>query len=117
MTTYLYWIIVIASVAAALWIVGGLLKQWRIAMVIGALIGVVGASAYYFHYQQILVKRWGGVMHISVPEGQRHIGVTWKDDHLWMESYDPGSNTCEFREYSRGDLLQGRVVINNCNPL
>jgi hypothetical protein len=117
MTTYLYWIIVFAAVATALWIVGGLLKQWRVAMVIAAAIGVAGAAAYYFHYQQILVKRWGGVMHISVPDGQRHIGVTWKDDHLWMESYDPASNTCEFREYSRGDLLQGRVVIENCNPL
>lgn len=117
MTTYLYWLIVIAAVAAALWLVGGLLKQWRAAVVVAALIIIVGASAYYFHYQQILVKNWGGVMQVSVPEGQRHLGVTWKDDHLWIESYDPASNTCEFREHSRGDVLQGRVIIKNCNPL
>ena len=66
MTTYLYWIIVIAAMAAALWIVGGLLKYWRPAVVLAALIGAVGASAYYFHYQQILVKSWGGVMHVSL---------------------------------------------------
>jgi hypothetical protein len=117
MTTYLYWMIVIAAMAATLWIVGGLLKHWGAAVVVAALIGAVGASAYYFHYQQILVKRWGGVMHVSVPDGQRHLGVTWKDDNLWIESFDPASNTCEFREYSRGDVLQGRVIINNCNPL
>jgi hypothetical protein len=117
MTTYLYWMIVIVAMAIALWLVGGLLKYRVAALVVAALIGLVGASAYYFHYQQILVKRWGGVMHVSVPDGQRHLGVTWKDDNLWIESFDPASNTCEFREYSRGDLLQGLVVIKNCNPL
>lgn len=117
MTTYLYWIIVIAAMAAALWIIGGLLKQWGPALVVAAVFGVIGASAYYFHYQQILVKRFGGVMQVSVPDGQRHLGVTWKDDNLWIESFDPANNTCEFREYSRGDVLQGRVIIKNCNPL
>lgn len=117
MTTYLYWAVVIGAMLAALWLVGALLKQWGVALVVAALIGIVGASAYYFYFQQILVKRWGGVMHITVPEGQRHMGVTWKEDHLWIENYDPASNTCEFREYSRGDLLQGRVIIKDCNPL
>ena len=70
-----------------------------------------------FRLEPVLVKRWGGVMSISVPEGQHHLGVTWKDDNLWIENFDPGSNTCEFREYSRGDVLQGRVIIKNCNPL
>jgi hypothetical protein len=117
MTTYLYWAAVIGAIAVSLWFVGALLKQWRAALVIAALVGVIGTAAYYFYFQQILVKRWGGIMHISVPEGQRHMGVTWKEDHLWIENYDPASNTCEFREYSRGDLLQGRVIITNCNPL
>jgi len=116
-TTYLYWAIVIAAMALALWLVGGLLKQWGAALVLAALICLVGAAAYYFHYQQILVKRWGGVMQVSVPDGHRHLGVTWKEDHLWIESFDPASNTCEFREHSRGDVLQGRVIIKNCHPL
>jgi len=63
------------------------------------------------------VKRWGGVMAISVPDGQHHIAATWKDDNLWVENYDPKSNTCIFSEYSRGNLLQGRVLIKDCNPL
>lgn len=117
MITYFYWLAVFAAMIAALWFIGGSLKKWSIAIAIAAVIGLIGAMAYYFHYQQIFVKRWGGVMSVSVPEGQHHIGVTWKDDNLWVENYDPANNTCEFREYSRGDLLQGRVIIKNCNPL
>ena len=117
MTTYLYWFAIISAMVIALWIVGGVFKQWSVAAVVAVLIGIIGASAYYFHFQQILVKRWGGVMTITVPDGQHHMGVTWKDDNLWIENFDPASNTCEFREYSRGDLLQGRVLIKNCNPL
>ena len=67
--------------------------------------------------QQVFVKRWGGVMTISVPEGQHHIAATWKEDHLWIENYEPETNTCYFREYSKGSLLQGKVTIKNCNPL
>ena len=117
MTTYLYWFVVIAAMAASLWLIGGIARQWTIAVVAAGLIGLIGAAAYYFYFQQILVKRWGGTMQITVPDGQRHMGVTWKEDHLWMETYDPATNTCEFHEYSRGDLLQGRVIIKNCNPL
>ena len=74
-------------------------------------------GAYYFYFQQIFVKRYGGVMAVSVPEGQLHLAATWKDDNLWIENYDPVTNTCHFREYSRGNLLQGQVTIKNCNPL
>jgi len=117
MTTYLYWLVIIAAMVATLWLIGGVFRQWTIAVVMAALIGIIGAATYYFYFQQILVKRWGGVMHITVPDGQRHMGITWKDDHLWVENYDPATNTCEFREYSRGDVLQGKVVLKNCNPL
>ena len=56
-------------------------------------------------------------MTISVPKGQFHIAATWKDDNLWIENYDPATNTCHFSEYSRGNLLQGKVTIKDCNPL
>lgn len=117
MITYLYWFLVIALMLAALFVVGHTAKRWGAALIAAAVIFVIGAGAYFFHYQQIFVKRWGGVMNIAVPEGQYHMGVTWKDENLWIENYDPANNTCEFREYSRGDLLQGRVIIKNCNPL
>lgn len=117
MVTYLYWIVVIAIAAGALWLLGMILKKWRSAIVTALTIVLLGSAAYYFHFQQIFVKRWGGVMSLTVPEGQHHIGMTWKDDNLWVENYNPSNNTCEFREYSRGDLLQGKVIIKNCNPL
>jgi len=117
MVTYLYWLAVIALAVAALWGLGLVARRWLAGVIAAAAIALIGTMAYFFYYQQIFVKRWGGVMSISVPEGQYHMGVTWKDDNLWIENYDPASNTCEFREYSRGDLLQGRVILKNCNPL
>ena len=117
MVTYLYWLIVIALAVGALWLIGFARGKWLAALAVAVLVLIIGLLAYYFHYQQIFVKRWGGVMSIAVPQGQHHIGVTWKDDNLWVENYDPATNTCEFREYSRGDLLQGRVIIKNCNPI
>jgi hypothetical protein len=117
MVTYLYWLAVIAATLGALWVLGFTLRKWGVAAMVAAAILLIGTGTYYFHFQQIFVKRFGGVMSISVPDGQHHMGVTWKDDNLWIENYDPANNVCEFREYSRGDLLQGRVIIKNCNPL
>jgi hypothetical protein len=117
MVTYLYWFLVFALMIAAIWIVGGAFRQWVVALGLAALIGVIGTLAYYFHFEQVFVKRWGGVMSINVPEGQHHMGLTWKDDNLWVENYDPATNTCVFREYSRGAVLTGEVTLKNCNPL
>lgn len=117
MITYLYWGLVFALVVAVIAGIGVKMDSLKTALVVGATILVVGWAAYYFYLQQIFVKRWGGVMSISVPEGQYHIATTWKEDNLWVENYDPETNTCVFSEYSKGNLLQGRVRIRNCNPI
>ena len=117
MITYLYWTAVILLVFAALFFVGVKLEIWKLALPLAGAVLVAGWAAYYFHFQQVFVKRWGGVMAISVPAGQRHIGATWKDENLWIENFDPETNTCHFSEYSKGNLLQGRVTIRDCNPL
>ena len=117
MITYLYWAAVFGLAVAVIVLIGVKLANLKVALAVAVAVLVVGWAAYYFHLQQIFVKRWGGVMAISVPEGQHHIAATWKDDNLWVENYDPKSNTCVFTEYSRGNLLQGRVVIKDCNPL
>lgn len=117
MITYLYWATVIGLVIATLVIVGVKLEKLKAALITTAIILVVGWVAYYFHFQQVFVKHYGGVMAISVPPGQHHISATWKEDNLWIENYDPATNTCYFNEYSRGNLLQGKVTIKNCNPL
>jgi hypothetical protein len=117
MITYLYWAAVIALSLGALWAGAKSLGKPLGGLVAAVVILVSGWLAYTFHFENVFVKRWGGVMSLTVPEGQHHLGATWKDDNLWVENYDPSSNTCEFREYSRGNLLQGRVIIKNCNPV
>ena len=117
MITYLYWALVIGLILATLFILGGKYRQWQPAVISASVILVIGVLAYYFHFQQIFVKRYGGVMAITVPKGQLHIAATWKDDNLWIENFDPETNTCHFSEYSRGNLLQGRVTLKNCNPI
>jgi hypothetical protein len=117
MITYLYWAAVMALVVGAMAFFAGRLNNVRVALAVAVVILVGGWAAYYFHFQQIFVKRFGGVMSISVPDGQMHIGATWKDDNLWIENYDPDTDTCIFSEYSRGALLEGRVRIKNCKPL
>ena len=117
MITYLYWLIVLSIAIVFLVVIGFRIHNWTIGIAGALIVMVVGWAAYYFHFQQVFVKRWGGVMSITVPEGERHILATWKEDNLWIENYNAETNSCIFREYSRGNLLQGKVTIRNCNPL
>ena len=117
MVTYIYWTFVIGLMLAVVFVVGVRLNNLVPGLISAFVILTVGWAAYYFHFEQVFVKRWGGVMTITVPEGQHHIAATWKEDHLWIENYDPDTNTCYFREYSKGNLLQGKVTIKDCNPL
>jgi hypothetical protein len=116
MITYFYWAMVIAVALALLFFLGRT-EKWKLGMIGSLLTLSVGWVAYSFHFQQVFVKHYGGVMSITVPKGQFHIAATWKDENLWIENYDPATNTCYFNEYSRGNLLQGKVSIKNCNPL
>ncbi len=117
MVTYLYWGLVFGLAIAALAVVGVKLNNLKAGLIATSTILLVGWVAYYFHFQQVFVKRYGGVMTVTVPDGQHHIAATWKDDNLWIENYDPATNTCRFNEYSRGNLLEGKVTIKNCSPL
>lgn len=117
MITYLYWAVVIGLAMAAIVLFGVKMNNLKGALIAASVVLFIGWGTYYFYLQQIFVKRWGGVMSIDVPNGQYHVAATWKDDNLWIENYDPKINVCVFSEYSRGNLLQGRVTIKNCNPL
>ncbi len=117
MITYLYWFIIFALATGLLFFFGFKAEQWKIGIIAFFSVLLIGFIAYHFHFQQIFVKRYGGVMTIKVPEGEVHLAATWKDDNLWIENYNPKTNNCHFREYSRGNLLQGQVTIKNCNPL
>jgi hypothetical protein len=117
MITYLYWVGVIAVAFGLFYYIGYKLEAWKISAIVCVSVLFIGFLSYHFHFQQIFVKRYGGVMSIKVPEGELHLATTWKDDNLWVENYNPETNTCHFREYSRGAVLQGQVTIKNCNPL
>ncbi|MCH8542227.1 MAG: phage holin family protein [Alcanivorax sp.] len=117
MISYLYWFVLIALLFVILFGLGARLNRWKPAIIVSAIVLASGTLLYYFYLEQMFVKRWGGSMSISVPAGQVHMGATWKDDNLWIQNYDPDTNTCIFSEYARGNLLEGRVVIRNCNPL
>ena len=117
MVTYLYWIVIIAVAFGLIYLIGYKAEEWKIAAIACVSVLAVGFIAYHFHFHQVFVKHYGGVMTIKVPAGELHLAATWKDDNLWVENYNPVSNTCHFREYSRGNLLQGQVTIKNCNPL
>lgn len=116
MITYLYWSVVIAFAATVFYLLGRK-NRWKAGAIALCIILFTGWAANFFFLEQIFVKRYGGVMSIGIPDGQFHITATWKDDNLWVENYDPATNTCYFNEYSRGNLLQGKVIIKNCNPL
>ena len=117
MITYFYWAVIFAAALGLVFLFGARFANWKGAMISAAVVLVVGWAAYFFYFQQIFVKRYGGVMTIKVPEGRHHITATWKDDNLWIENYDPRTNECIFSEYSKGNVLQGKVTIKNCNPL
>ena len=111
MITYIYWAIIIGIAISALIIIGGKLQEWKSALVAAVVIIAVGYGAYYFHFQQIFVKRYGGVMAITVPEGELHLAATWKDDNLWIENYNPQTNTCHF--FWRCTVLTAINCFNN----
>ncbi len=117
MITYVYWAFVIILMLGALYLLGLRLHQWNAAFITSSVILIICAAFYYFYLEQVFVKRWGGSMTINLDPKLRHIAATWKGDNLWIQNYDPASNTCIFQEYSRGNVLEGRVVIKNCNPI
>lgn len=117
MITYIYWAFVIVLALGTLYLLGFRLRQWNPALIASTVILIVCALFYYFYLEQVFVKRWGGTMTVNLEPGLRHVAATWKGDNLWIQNYDPATNTCIFQEYSRGNVLEGRVLIKNCSPV
>jgi len=116
MITYFYWALVFGASMGVMLLLGRS-SYWKLGFLVSMVVLLLGWLAYFFHFEQIFVKRYGGVMAITVPTGQVHLGATWKDENLWIENFEPATNTCHFSEYSKGNLLQGKVLIKNCNPV
>ena len=86
-------------------------------LVIGAIIFISSIIAYKAFLEQILAKSYGGNYTVVVPEGMRFYGITWKDSDLWIGWYNPKEKECVFKEDSKFNILQGKITINNCNPI
>lgn len=117
MVTYIYWFLLSVLAIGLFMGLGVRFGTWKWGTAAAAVVLAGGTLAYYFYFEQVFVKRYGGVMSISAPENRVHLGSTWKEDHLWVESWDPQTNECYFTEYARSGLLEGSVVIKDCNPL
>jgi hypothetical protein len=117
MITYAYWIGIVVLAGGAFWVLAALAGLRRTGIAIAIAILAIGAAAYYFRYQQLFVKQYGGVMSVTNKAGRRFLSATWKDEHLWLLTFDPRNDTCYFEEYSKGNLLEGKVTIRNCDPL
>mgnify|MGYP006883057953 CR=1 FL=1 len=74
-------------------------------------------GAYEMFLENIFAKRYGGTLTITIPEGNKFTGITWKDEDLWYGWYDPKTSECTFREESRYGMLEGKVLIKNCSPI
>lgn len=115
MINYIYWL----AIACIIVVVAGITlktRWWKTGFGLSLGILFIAWVLFYFKFEQAWVKKYGGSMTISVPKGLIHLGITWKDEHLWVENFDPITNTCYFNEYAKGHVLQGTVIIKHCNP-
>lgn len=78
-----------------------------------AVVGLVGLTGC----EQYVAKKFGGTAELKIPEGSRLVSVTWKLDNIWYLVYFEETNTCYFNESTNMGVLEGSVVIKNCNPL
>jgi len=56
-------------------------------------------------------KNWGGTTNITIPAEETFINATWKDNDLWIITYDSLKHTYYMREESSWGILQGTVII------
>lgn len=85
----------------------------KIIAAIVAAVGLVGLTGC----EQYVTNKLGGTTELKIPEGSRLVNVTWKLDSIWYLVYFEDTNTCYFKESTSMGVMEGSVVIKNCNPL
>jgi hypothetical protein len=111
----LVYLIVVLFVACAAGFAGYKIKK-SIGFIAVLVVLGLGYIMHVSYFENMFAKRFGGVLNVSTPAGHYHLVSTWKDDNLWQESFDPKTNSCVFREWSRSGVLEGEVRTANCNP-
>src|SRR5699024_12347462 len=107
MITYLSWLLLVGLIFATLFGLGAYKGWWKPATIISIILLFVGTATYYFYFEQMFVKRWGGTMNVHIPEGHMHMQATWKGDNLSMENYDTVKTERIFGAFSRSCVLDG----------
>lgn len=63
-------------------------------------------------------KSFGGTMHINLPCGEKLTEITWKGMDLWYASRpmraDESPETTTFREDSPFGVIEGKVIVKEC---
>lgn len=118
MITYLYFTF---SVLITLLLFIGLIKVAEMKAMLAIPISVIFIAftwgMYEFYFQQKFVRSFGGKMSLVIKEDEQLVNVTWKEDNMWILTFNPKTALCYFRESSRGNMLQGEVVIKNCKVI
>lgn len=66
---------------------------------------------------QYVTRTFGGETKINIPSGTQLVSMTWKGTDLWYLYYIPETNRCVFQESSAVGVMEGTVVVENCNPI
>ena len=66
---------------------------------------------------QYVTRTFGGETKIHIPIGTQLVSMTWKGTDLWYLYYNPETNRCVFQESSTVGVMEGKVVVENCNPV
>lgn len=76
---------------------------------------VVVGLGYLIYNTQFGSKHFGGTYTINLEKNKKLMNITWKDDQLWLLTKKSVasdiSETYEFREDSKYNILEGTVVI------
>ena len=81
----------------------------------GILAILVLASALTSCTQNERAKSFGGTATVNLPQGQKLVNITWKEDQIWyltrpMNSADT-AETYTFQEESSYGMMEGTVVL------
>jgi hypothetical protein len=81
----------------------------------GILAFLVLASALTSCTQNQRAKKLGGTSTINLPQGQKLVNVTWKDNQIWyltrqMNSAD-SAEAYTFQEKSSYGIMEGTVIL------
>lgn len=80
------------------------------------ILGVVASiGVTLFGGSQAASRRLGATTSLAIPPGAQLVSMTWKEDSLWHLYYLPAENKCVFRESAPLGVLEGSVVVQNCN--